>query len=322
MADVVERKSSPHRAPPCAATLTIEELNALDDEALRVFLQPGEAGVDPVQLGIALHGPGNDRLAIRILRALPLDAAGGFIDARAGPPDDKRVAQARRRVVGRLFWALLYWNHPDEYDELVSGETIHPALIKRLELSGRVIADLGCGSGRFTLAAAPLAKSVIAIDEVPALLRRLKTHLEEKSISNVELRRGAFDALPLADASVDVAVACSSLTSQAPFGGEVALREAARVVRPDGLVAVIWPDEPAWFVERGFTYFAAPGEMSVHFPSVEAARRLCRRFYSKEAERWVVEHESADVPYEVLGTNPPRDVCLMRIASQAGVNTS
>ena len=300
MADVVERKSSPHRAPPCAATLTIEELNALDDEALRVFLQPGEAGVDPVQLGIALHGPGNDRLAIRILRALPLDAAGGFIDARAGPPDDKRVAQARRRVVGRLFWALLYWNHPDEYDELVSGETIHPALIKRLELSGRVI----------------------AIDEVPALLRRLKTHLEEKSITNVELRRGAFDALPLADASVDIAVACSSLTSQAPFGGEAALREAARVVRPDGLVAVIWPDEPAWFVERGFTYFAAPGEMSVHFPSVEAARRLCRRFYSKEAERWVVEHESADVPYEVLGTNPPRDVCLMRIASQAGVNTS
>ncbi|HEY6378147.1 MAG TPA: class I SAM-dependent methyltransferase [Candidatus Dormibacteraeota bacterium] len=315
MADrVASGRALTHRPPPCAAALAVEELNALDDEALRVFLQPGEGGVDPAQLGIALHDHESDRLAARVARALPAAAADAFLQARAGSAFNRDMTRARRRVMGRLFWALLYWNHPDEYDELVSGETIHPALLERLDLGGCVVADLGCGSGRFALDAAPLAARVIAVDEVPALLRRLQAHLEERGIGNVEVRRGAFDALPLEDACVDVAVACSSLTSRAPCGGEAALQEAIRVVRPGGLVAVIWPDEPLWFIDRGFTYVAAPGPMAVHFASLDAARRLCRRFYSADAERWVVEHACCDVPYEVLGSNPPRDACLLRLA--------
>jgi ubiquinone/menaquinone biosynthesis C-methylase UbiE len=216
-------------------------------------------------------------------------------------------------VVSLLFWPLLYWNDPLAYEELVAGERIHPRILDALDLDGREVCDVGAGAGRFTLFAARRAARVIAVDEVPPLLRRLEVHLRDEGIVNVEVRRGSFDALPLADDSVDVAVACSSLTSRAPLGGEPALVEMDRVVRDGGEVAVIWPDRPEWYRSRGFVHLSAAGNDSLSFADPAAAERVCRDFYSDAAAAWVVEHHSATVPFAVLGISPPNDVCIRTV---------
>lgn len=301
-------------APPLARAFVLEHLAGFDDEALATFLAPGEGGVEPDRLGTALRGAEHDELAARVLGALPQGAAAVFEAARGSArAEGAAVASARRHVVERLFWVLLYWHMPDAYEELVAGEEIPSTLLDALRVEGREVADLGAGAGRFTLAAAARARRVVAIDAVPALLERLRGHCAEAGIVNVEVRRGRLDALPLGDAVVDLAVACSSLTSHAPFGGDAALREARRVVRPGGRVAVVWPDDPAFFCARGFTYLAVPGEMVMRFRDVAAARRLCRDFYSPRAEAWVTAHDSAIVPFEVLGVHPPRDACVLDV---------
>lgn len=299
--------------PPRARSFGLEHVAAFDDEALRTFLAPGDWGVDPTRLGIALQGPGTEELARRVSQALVEPARRALERARATPAEPRVIEAARRHVVNRLFWALLYWHDPDGYEELVAGEHIHPGVLETLELEDRVVADLGAGPGRFTLFAASRARRVIAVDAVPALLDRLLRHAADRGLDNIETRRGGFLSLPLDDDSVDVAVACSALTSHAPWGGEAALREAVRIVRPGGQVVVIWPDDPAWFTARGFAYLSLPGNEELRFPDVATAERLCRDFYSERAAQWVRCHQSAAIPFSVLGIPPPSDACILRV---------
>jgi SAM-dependent methyltransferase len=290
----------------------LRHLGSFDDEALRVFLQPGEAGVSPRLLGTALQGE-QPVLAKRVLAALPVSARAAFTAANQAPAGRDEVERARRTVVSGLFWPLLYWHDPGAYEELVAGERIHPRILDALNLEGLTVCDVGAGAGRFTLFAARRAARVVAVDQVPPLLRRLELHLAEEGIVNVEVRRGSFDALPLDDDSVDKAVACSSLTSRAPVGGEPALAEMERVVRDGGEIAVIWPDRPEWFRERGFAHLTAAGNDSLFFSDPAAAERLCRDFYSDAAAAWVIEHWTATVPFTVLGISPPNDVCIRTV---------
>jgi ubiquinone/menaquinone biosynthesis C-methylase UbiE len=270
----------------------LRHLDALDDEALRVFLQPGEAGVDPAVLGTAVQGE-DEKLAARMWTALPAEARAAYAAARETPRSTGDVAA-----------------------ELVAGEHIHPRILDALGLDGRVVCDVGAGAGRFTLFAARRAARVVAVEEVPPLMRRLEAHLLEHGIDNVEVRRGSFAALPLDDNAVDIAVACSSLTSREPFGGEAALAEMERIVRPGGDIAVIWPDRPGWFRERGFVHLSAAGNDILYFADPKTAERLCREFYSEGAASWVARHRTAEVPFAVLGIRPPSDVCIRRVLAR------
>ena len=304
-------------APPLAASFVVEHLAGFDDEALRTFLRPGSAGVDPTRLGTALRGGADACLALRILDALAEPARRSAWRGLATEAPATAVASARRHVVDRLFWPLLYWHDPGAYEELVGGEHIAGGLLDALRIDGRDVADLGAGAGRFSLEAARRARRVIAVDAVPPLLDRLRRHAAEAGLDNVEVRRGAFDALPLDDAAVDVAVACSSLTSRAPWGGEAAVAEALRVVRPGGEVVVIWPDDPAWFCARGFRYLSVPqGESRLRFADVATAERLCAAFYGARAAAWVTSHQEASVPFTVLGVPPPVDACVYQVGER------
>jgi len=300
-------------APPRARQFVLDQLAAFDDEALATFLVPGTHGVDPERLGSALRGESFDDLAAHIADALPPNARAAFHRGRGCQRDPRNVERDRRHVVRRLFWALLYWHDPDGYEELVAGEQTDPGLLDALDIDDRVVADIGAGAGRFSLFAARRARQVIAVDAVPALLQRLERKARDQELSNIETRRGSFLRLPLDDASVDIAVACSSLTSQAPWGGDDALREAERVVRPGGEVVVIWPDDPTWFCHRGFTYMSVPATTAMHFRDVPSAERICRDYYSDEAARWVRQHRARVVPFEVLGVKPPSDACVKRV---------
>lgn len=301
------------RTPPLAGRFVPEQLAAFDDEGLTTFLAPGAGGVDAARLGTALIGPEHDDLAERIVRALPEPQASRMAAARAATPEPAAIAAARRHVVDRLFWPLLYWHQPDTYEELISGEHIDDGLLAAIDVAGRTVADLGAGAGRFTLTAARTAHRVLAVDAVPPLLERLARHVREAGLDNVEIHRGGFHQLPFPDASVDIAVACSSLGSRGPFGGEPAVAEACRVLRRGGEFWVIWPDDPCFFTERGFRFVQTPPPPAMSFPSLESAIRLCRDFYGERAAEWVERHGCADVPYAVLGMRPPADACVLRV---------
>jgi SAM-dependent methyltransferase len=110
--------------------------------------------------------------------------------------------------------------------------------------SGRSVVDLGAGTGKFTPRLLATGAQVIAIEPVDAMRDRLATGFPQ-----VDARAGSAEALPLEDASVD-AVACAQAFHW--FANAIAMTELARVVRPGGVLALIWNvrDESVPWVRR------------------------------------------------------------------------
>jgi SAM-dependent methyltransferase len=104
---------------------------------------------------------------------------------------------------------------------------------------GQVVLDVGCGAGIDTLLAAravgPQGR-VIALDMTPAMLERTSRHAAEAGLGNVEVQAGLMEALPLAEASVDVVVTNGVLNLSTRKSR--ALAEMLRVLRPGGRLAL------------------------------------------------------------------------------------
>ncbi len=97
---------------------------------------------------------------------------------------------------------------------------------------GQTVVDLGAGTGKFTRRLVETGARVVAVEPVAAMRDKLHSALPE-----VEAVEGTADALPLADASVDVLVCAQSFHW---FAHAAALTEIRRVLRPGGRLGLIW----------------------------------------------------------------------------------
>lgn len=104
---------------------------------------------------------------------------------------------------------------------------------------GMVILDIGCGPGMDCLIAAhevgPRGK-VIGLDMTEAMLERAKTNKGIAGLQNIEFRHGQAEAIPLDDDIAD-AVISNGVLNLCPCKESV-LREAYRVLKPDGILAI------------------------------------------------------------------------------------
>ncbi|MCX6731508.1 MAG: methyltransferase domain-containing protein [Candidatus Parcubacteria bacterium] len=122
-------------------------------------------------------------------------------------------------------------------------------VIKEFDLEpGMTVADFGCGSGHYTVAAAKRVGEkgrVYALDIQKDLLQAVKSAAEFNNLKNIEITWADLD-LPqgsrLADKSVDFAI-ISNILFQAEKREQIA-KEALRILKDGGRVAVIeWAAE-------------------------------------------------------------------------------
>lgn len=99
------------------------------------------------------------------------------------------------------------------------------------------VADLGCGEGYLTIEAALWAKKVYAIDHSADVLARAKAMAIRRRAKNIVWKRGELEKVPLADASVDIAIASQALHHAKDPAR--ALAEAFRILRPGGRLLVL-----------------------------------------------------------------------------------
>jgi ubiquinone/menaquinone biosynthesis C-methylase UbiE len=143
----------------------------------------------------------------------------------------------------------IYANHADSYDRLVAREDYQGNLLRALSqirpLAGIDVVEFGAGTGRFTRMLAPHVASIRAFDASQHMLDVAAKTLARGGWTNWRLDVADSRALPVADASADLALAgwtFCHMTEWFPdtWRDEIgqAIGEMRRVLRP-GAAAVI-----------------------------------------------------------------------------------
>jgi len=104
---------------------------------------------------------------------------------------------------------------------------------------GAVVLDLGCGAGTDLLIAAQMAGAggrAIGVDMTPAMLEQSRASAAVMGLGNVELHESLIEALPLADASVDIVIS-NGVIDLVP-DKEAVFDEIDRVLRPGGRLQI------------------------------------------------------------------------------------
>ncbi len=107
-------------------------------------------------------------------------------------------------------------------------------LAELVPLAGREVVDVGCGDGALVRALAARGASVVGVEVSERAVARAADGVQRYLV-------GSADALPLADASVDVCVLMRSLHHVPADAMPRAFDECARVLRPGGAAYVAEP---------------------------------------------------------------------------------
>ncbi len=151
-------------------------------------------------------------------------------------PAERYVPAAGRRWLTRLYDPVL---------ALSMREHLWRPVILAAALADpvpRVVLDVGCGSGTLCvgLAQANRAVRILGIDGDEEILARARVKTARFG-ERVQISPGLADALPVADSSVDVAIASLLLHHLGPAAKLRCLREASRALAPGGrLIVADW----------------------------------------------------------------------------------
>ncbi len=105
--------------------------------------------------------------------------------------------------------------------------------------TGETVLDLGSGGGLDCFLASKAVGEtgrVIGVDMTPDMLAKARGNAQRLGYPNVEFRDGYLEALPVADATVDVVIS-NCVINLSPDKAQV-FREVARVLKPNGRIAV------------------------------------------------------------------------------------
>jgi ArsR family transcriptional regulator len=110
--------------------------------------------------------------------------------------------------------------------------------------------DIGCGEGDASLLLARGCQRVVSVDLNDHMLDVLRERCSENHISNIEVRKGDMENLPLMDAEADLAWV-SQVLHHAP-SPESAICEMARVLKPGGrfFILDLFSHDQEWVREK------------------------------------------------------------------------
>lgn len=221
-------------------------------------------------------GGGNGRLARSLVKLIPESDQAYLHDQ-----ERLKAVRAARAEAAATYFSANAANWGQIRSLYVPEEQVEQALGKMVGTSRIAdFLDIGTGTGRMLEVFAGRIDRGVGVDMSREMLALARSRLEEKGITNCQVRQGDMYDLAMPEASVDLAVIHQVLH----FADEpaMAIQEIARVLRPGGRVLIV---------------DFAPHEMEF-LRTEHAHRRL--GFTSEEVEGW----------YRGAGLAPQATKCL------------
>lgn len=119
-------------------------------------------------------------------------------------------------------------------------------LLETLELAGRSVVDVGCGDGGLARLMARNGAHVLGVEVSPRQLAKARA---AAPVADERYVAGIAEALPAPDAGADIVIFFNSLHHVPVEGQDKAVAEAARALKPGGLLYVSEPVAEGPFFE-------------------------------------------------------------------------
>lgn len=186
----------------------------------------------------------------------------GFVDASlALVPEALSHEEARRAEISILDYhdTFVVYAYLEVMEQVNYIRNWSPErLFHLVDVTDRVMLDVGAGTGRLTFASASKARRVYASEPCDTLREYMRDRIRREAIANVKVLDGVVTDLPFEDSTFDVVMSGHVVGDDYDREPE----EMTRVVMPGGWLVICNGDDEfkrkapnRELVERGFEYF-------------------------------------------------------------------
>ena len=159
---------------------------------------------------------------------------------------------------------IIYVTTPDDYHKQSFVAWDETELTSLTDYTGKIVVDIGSGTGKQAFAVAPYAKTVYCVEPVWNLRRYLRNRAEKENVTNLFVVDGIIQRLPFAESFADVTI------SGHVVGEDITheTNEMERITKQGGMI-ILCPgnidadnDIHQQFMEKGYNWsvFLEPGE--------------------------------------------------------------
>ena len=144
--------------------------------------------------------------------------------------DEAMIEEQCQEALWEIADLIIYNKHPEQFDVQAPIRWQIGEITTITSLEGKVVADVGAGSGRIAFLVAPQAHTVFAVEPVGSLRNFMKEKATKKGMKNLYVLDGTLDSIPLPDNSLDVLITSNAIG----WNLNDELYEIQRVVKPGG----------------------------------------------------------------------------------------
>jgi ubiquinone/menaquinone biosynthesis C-methylase UbiE len=146
-----------------------------------------------------------------------------------------RFIDRMARIYETRLWYPIVLNLYGGFHSPSLAQLVSTVTQKVQSTKGRVL-DVACGPATYGRRIASPSKEVFGIDVSMGMLRQGAAYIAKEGTPNVHFARARVEALPFEDGVFDAALCCGSLHLFADT--VIALREMARVMKPEAILSV------------------------------------------------------------------------------------
>jgi len=154
--------------------------------------------------------------------------------------DETLIGEECQEALWEIADLIIYNKYPERFDTQAPIKWEPDEISSIASLEGKVIADVGAGSGRIAFMVAPLALTMYAVEPVTSLRSFMKEKASRENAENIFVMDGTLDSIPLPNHILDMLITSNAIGWNLPQE----LKEIERVVKPGGhAIHLLWAKE-------------------------------------------------------------------------------